>query len=101
MKRTYPEITLEYIKSLLSKIYGNDIISKNFGDTKQRQKEELDKEKQDKLPLCSKKVIKEDKKYYVSTILLNSYPLKSEKEKLALHLLNYLKVKVDFHLQKH
>lgn len=83
MKRTYPEITLEYIKSLLSKIYGNDIISKNFGDTKQRQKEELDKEKQDKLPLCSKKVIKEDKKYYVSTILLNSYPLKSEKEKVG------------------
>lgn len=82
MKRTYPEITLEYIKSLLSKIYGNNIINKSFGNTKQRQKEELDKEKQDKFPLWSKKVNKEDKKYYVSTILLNSYPLKSDKEKV-------------------
>ena len=82
MKRTYPEITLEYIKSLLSKIYGNNIINKSFGNTKQRQREELDKEKQDKFPLWSKKVNKEDKKYYVSTILLNSYPLKSDKEKV-------------------
>ena len=82
MKRTYPEITLEYIKSLLSKIYGNSIINKNFGNIKQKKKEELDNEKLSKFPLWSKKVIKEDKKYYVSTILLNSYPLKFEKEKV-------------------
>ena len=45
MKREYPEISLEYIKSLLSKIYGEEIISKNFGDTKQKERIELDLEK--------------------------------------------------------
>ena len=82
MKRTYPEISLDYIKSLLSKIYGNKIINKNFGNTKQRKKEELDHEKQIALPLWSKQVIQEDTKYYVSTILLNSYPLNFDKEKV-------------------
>ena len=75
MRRDYPEITLEYIKNLLSKIYGEEIISKNFGETKQKKSTELDLDKKSTLPLWSKKVIKEDKKYYVSTRLLNSYPL--------------------------
>ena len=75
MRRDYPEITLEYIKNLLSKIYGEEIISKNFGETKQKKSIELDLDKKSTLPLWSKKVIKEDKKYYVSTRLLNSYPL--------------------------
>ena len=39
MKRNYPEISLEYIKSLLSKIYGEEIISKNFGKTTQRERQ--------------------------------------------------------------
>ena len=80
MRRDYPEISLEYIKSLLSKIYGEEIISKNFGDTKQKQREELDLGKKSRLPLWSKKVNKEDKKYYVSTRLLNSYQLNFKKE---------------------
>ena len=75
MRRDYPEITLDYIKNLLSKIYGEEIISKNFGETKQKKRIELDLEQKSKLPLWSKKVIKEDKKYYVSTILLNSFQL--------------------------
>jgi len=82
MKRTYPEISLDYIKSLLSKIYGNKIINKNFGNTKQRKKEELEHEKQIKLPLWSKNIIKDDKKYNVSTILLNTYALNFDKEKV-------------------
>ena len=86
MKRNYPEINLEYIKSLLIKIYGEEIITKNFGKTTQKKREELDKEKKDSLPLWAKKVAKEDKKYYVSTRILNSYPLKfkkiKEKEKI-------------------
>ena len=81
MRREYPEISLEYIKSLLSKIYGNEIISKNFGNTKQKERIELNMEKKSKLPLWTKKVNKEDKKYFVSTILLNSYPLKFAKGK--------------------
>ena len=81
MRREYPEITLEYIKSLLSKIYGNDIISKNFGNTKQKERIELDPEIKSTLPLWAKKVNKIDKKYYVSTILLNNYILKFTKEK--------------------
>ena len=80
MKRDYPEISLEYIKSLLSKIYGEEIISKNFGDTKQNKRIELDPEKKALLPLWSRKVDKEDKKYYVSTRLLNSYQLNFKKD---------------------
>ena len=75
MRRDYPEISLDYIKLLLSKIYGEEIISKNFGNTKQNQRIPLDLEKMASLPLWSKKVIKEDKKYYVSTRLLNNYQL--------------------------
>ena len=81
MKRNYPEISLEYIKSLLSKIYGKEIISKNFGKTTQREREKLDETKRELLPLWTKKVSKEDKKYYVSTRILNSYPLKFKKIK--------------------
>ena len=81
MRRDYPEISLEYIKSLLSKIYGEAIISKNFGDTKQNKRIELDLEKKSLLPLWSRKVVKEDKKYYVSTRLLNSYQLNFKNDK--------------------
>ena len=79
MKRNYPEISLEYIKHLLSKIYGEEIISKNFGKTTQKKREILDEVKKESLPLWAKKLNKEDKKYYVSTRLLNSYPLKLKK----------------------
>ena len=75
MRRDYPEISLEYIKSLLSKIYGEEIINKNFGNTKQNERITLDEKKKASLPLWSKKVIKDDKKYYVSTRLLNNYQL--------------------------
>ena len=51
MKRNYPEISLEYIKSLLSKIYGKEIISKNFGKTTQRERQKLDETKRELLPL--------------------------------------------------
>ena len=81
MKRNYPEITLNYIKSLLSKIYGEEIISKNFGRTTQKKRPELNEAKKEMLPLWAKKVNKEDKKYYVSTRILNSYPLKFKKIK--------------------
>ena len=76
MKRNYPEISLNYIKSLLSKIYGEEIISKNFGRTTQKKRPELDEAKKASLPLWAYKVNSEDKKYYVSTRILNSYPLK-------------------------
>ena len=79
MKRNYPEINLNYIKSLLSKIYGEEIISKNFGRTTQKKRPELNEAKKEMLPLWAKKVNKEDKKYYVSTRILNSYPLKFKK----------------------
>ena len=36
MKKEYPEISLEYIKNLLIKIYGKEIIEKNFGNIKQK-----------------------------------------------------------------
>ena len=76
MKRNYPEISLNYIKSLLSKIYGEEIISKNFGRTTQKKRPELDEAKKASLPLWAYRVNSEDKKYYVSTRILNSYPLK-------------------------
>ena len=76
MRRNYPEISLEYIKSLLSKIYGEEIINKNFGRTTQKKREKLDENKIKLLPLWAKKVNKQDKKYYVSTRILNCYPLK-------------------------
>ena len=76
MRRNYTEISLEYIKSLLSKIYGEEIINKNFGRTTQKKREKLDENKIKLLPLWAKKVNKEDKKYYVSTRILNCYPLK-------------------------
>jgi hormone-sensitive lipase len=81
MRRDYPEITLDYIKSLLTKIYGDDIISKNFGNTKQKERIKLDPEVKSKLPLWAKKVNKNDKKYYVSTRLINNYNIKFSKDK--------------------
>ena len=43
MKKEYPEISLDYIKQLLIKIYGKEIIEKNFGNTKQKDRFILDK----------------------------------------------------------
>ena len=88
MRRDYPEISLLYIKSLLSKIYGEEIISKNFGKTVQKKREDLDENKRKILPLWTKRVTKDVKKYYVSIRILNSYPLKfnniKEKEKIQI-----------------
>ena len=81
MKRNYPEISLDYLKSLLSKMYGEDIISKNFGRTTQKKRPELKESKKALLPLWAYKVNKEDKDYYVSTRILNSYPLNFKKIK--------------------
>ena len=73
MKKELPEINLEYIKSLLIKLYGKEVIEKNFGDTKQPEREKLPN--LEKMPLWGKKIKKEDKKYYISTTLLNNYEL--------------------------
>lgn len=70
LKRTYPEIRLNYIKSLLINIYGREIIERNFRDCREVLREPLN---QNQLPLWSKRVRKEDKKYYVSTHLVNNY----------------------------
>ena len=81
MKKEYPEITLDYIKSLLIKIYGEEIILKNFGNTQQPERNILDENIKEKMPIMQQKVKKEDKKYYVSSRLLNSYPLNINKKK--------------------
>ena len=81
IRREYPEISLEYIKSLLSKIYGSETIEKNFGNTKQKKRTELDPNVKSQLPLWAKKVSKSDKKYYVSTRLLNNYNIEFPQER--------------------
>jgi len=77
MKKEYPEISLDYIKQLLIKIYGKEIIEKNFGNTKQKDRFILDKTLLKNLPTWSQKVPKQHKPYYVSTRLLNSYQFKN------------------------
>ena len=77
MKKEYPEISLEYIKTFLIKMYGNEIINKNFGDTKQKERIKLDENKLKSFPLWAQKLKKIDKPYYVSTRLLNSYKFKN------------------------
>ena len=77
MKKEYPEINLEYIKLLLIKIYGKDIIEKNFENIKQPEHAILNDI--DKKPIWGKKVKKSDKKYYASTVLLNNFPLNLNK----------------------
>ena len=92
MKKEYPEITLEYIKSLLIKLYGEEIILKNFGDTVQPPRPQKDVKIQEKMPLWEQKVPKENKKYFVSTRLLNSHKLnlnKKEQDKSAFGFLNF------------
>ena len=42
MKKEYPEISLDYIKQLLIKIYGKEIIEKNFSDAKQKERFKLE-----------------------------------------------------------
>jgi len=80
MKKEYPEITLDYIKSLLIKLYGEEIITKNFGDSKQPERPKFDEKIKEKMNLWEQKLKKEDKKYYVSTRLLNSYQLNLNKK---------------------
>ena len=77
MKKEYPEISLEYIKNLLIKIYGKEIIEKNFGNTKQKERIKLDEKLLQNFPTWVQKVPKEYKPYYVSTRLLNSYKFKN------------------------
>jgi len=85
MKRESPEITLDYIKSLLMKIYDQDTILKNFGDTKQPERELLDENIKAQLPLWTTKPKKEEKKYYISSRLFSNSNLnlnkKSEEKK--------------------
>jgi len=76
MRKDYTDISLEYIKQLLVKIYGNEI-TKNFGDSKQKERIILDENKKKNFPLWAQKLKKEDKPYYVSTRLLNSYNFKN------------------------
>ena len=73
MKKEYPEISLEYIKQLLIKIYGKEIIEKNFGDAKQKERFKLEPNLLKQFPTWAQKVPKQYKPYYVSSRLLNSY----------------------------
>ena len=76
MKREHPEISLEYIKSLLMKIYDKDIISKNFEDVHQPERAILDEKIKNEIPIwTSQKLKKEEKKYYVSTWLFSNREL--------------------------
>ena len=77
LKKEYPEISLDYIKQLLIKIYGKEIIEKNFGNTKQKERIILDKTLIKNFPKWSQKVPKEYKPYYVSSRLLNSFNFKN------------------------
>ena len=77
MKKEYPEISLEYIKQLLIKLYGKEVIEKNFGNTKQKDRIILDKTLLKNFPTWSQKVPKQYKPYYVTTRLLNSYKFKN------------------------
>ena len=77
MKKEYPEISLDYIKQLLIKIYGKEITEKNFGNTKQKERIILDKTLIKNFPKWSQKVPKDYKPYYVSSRLLNSFNFKN------------------------
>ena len=81
MKKEYPEITLEYIKSLLIKLYGEEIILKNFENTKQPERPKIDEKRKKEMPIWEQKLNKEDKRYYVSTRLINDKHLKLSKKK--------------------
>jgi hypothetical protein len=81
MKREQPEITLEYIKSLLMKIYDKDTILKNFEGIQQPEREPLDEEIKNKMPIWAEKLKKEEKKYYVSTRLFSSIELNLNKKR--------------------
>ena len=80
MKREHPEISLEYIKSLLMKIYDKETILKNFENTNQPEREFLDENIKSGLPLWAQNLKKEEKKYYVSTRLFSSHELKINKK---------------------
>jgi len=81
MKREHPEISLEYIKSLLMKIYDKDIILKNFEDTHQPERAILDEKIKNEIPIwTSQKLKKEKKKYYVSTWLFSNRELNLNKK---------------------
>ena len=80
MKRVHPEISLEYIKSLLIKIYEKDIILKNFENSNQPERELLDENIKTGLPLWAQKLKKEEKKYYVSTRLFSRQEININKK---------------------
>ena len=80
MKCEHPEISLEYIKSLLIKIYDKDIILKNFENSNQPERELLDENIKTGLPLWAQKLKKEEKKYYVSTRLFSSQEININKK---------------------
>lgn len=80
MKKEDPEITLDYIKSLLMKIYDKDTILKNFGDTKQPEREILDQNIKAQLPLWTTKPKKEEKKYFISSRLFSNSNLNLNKK---------------------
>ena len=94
MKREHPEINLEYIKSLLIKIYDEGTILKNFENTNQPEREPLDENIMKGLPLWAEKLKKEEKKYYVSTRLFSSQEIKINKkmpeEKKSFNLFGFL-----------
>ena len=77
MKKEYPEISLDYIKQLLMKIYDKEIIEKNFVGVKQKERKKLDEKLLKNFPTWAQKVPKEYKPYYVSTRLLNSFKFKN------------------------
>ena len=93
MKREQPEISLDYIKSLLMKMYDKDTIEKNFEGIKQPKREILDENILSQLPLFAQKLKKEDKKYFISTRLLNYCELninkKIEEEKKSFNLFGF------------
>ena len=60
---------------------GEEIINKNFGNSKQPERPKLDEKIKEKMNIWEQKLKKEDKKYYVSTRLLNSYQLNLNKKK--------------------
>ena len=64
MKREHPEISLEYIKTLLIKIYDKEIILKNFENSNQPEREPLDEKIKAELPLWAQKLKKEEKKLF-------------------------------------
>jgi hypothetical protein len=62
------------------KIYDKDTILKNFEGIQQPEREPLDEEIKNKMPIWAEKLKKEEKKYYVSTRLFSSIELNLNKK---------------------